>query len=217
MIVFYLYSLFMQNIPPDFLQSVIKYGYLIIFVLVFLQEVGFPNPIPNELVMVFSGYLGYTGMLKIPLVILVALFGDLLGSGILYAVFFFFGKTIMAHKPRWLPISQKKIDKLSMKFKKQGLTAVIIGRLSPFIRGYVSVLMGLMNFPAKKYVWVLCGTAVFWAFFYVMTGFLIGPYWKLVSTYKAYWMLLPVFMLLLIGLLLGIKKVFVRLQTNKLK
>jgi len=39
----------------------------------------------------------------------------------------------------------------------------------------------------------------------------------LVSTYKAYWMLLPVFMLLLIGLLLGIKKVFVRLQTNKLK
>ena len=205
----------MQNIPPDFLQSVIKYGYLIIILLVFLQEVGFPNPIPNELVMVFSGYLCYTGMLKVPLVILVALLGDLLGSGILYAVFFFFGKKIMKKKPRWLPISQKKIDKLAAKFQKQGISAVIIGRLSPFIRGYVSVLMGMMNYPAKKYLWILVGTAIFWACFYVLTGYLIGPYWKLASTYKAYWMLLPVFMLLLIGLLLGLRKVFARLQTKK--
>ena len=206
----------MQNIPPDFLQSVIKYGYLIIILLVFLQEVGFPNPIPNELVMVFSGYLCYTGMLKVPFVILVALLGDLLGSGILYAVFFFFGKKIMKKKPRWLPISQKKIDKLAAKFQKQGISAVIIGRLSPFIRGYVSVLMGLMNYPAKKYLWILVGTAIFWACFYVLTGYLIGPYWKLVSTYKAYWMLLPVFMLLLIGLLLGLRKVYARLQTKKI-
>ena len=205
----------MQNIPPDFLQSVIKYGYLIIILLVFLQEVGFPNPIPNELVMVFSGYLCYTGMLKVPFVILVALLGDLLGSGILYAVFYFFGKKIMKKKPRWLPISQKKIDKLAAKFQKQGISAVIIGRLSPFIRGYVSVLMGIMNYPAKKYSWILVGTAIFWACFYVLTGYLIGPYWKLVSTYKAYWMLLPVFMLLLIGLLLGLRKVFARLQTKK--
>ena len=205
----------MQNIPPDFLQSIIKYGYLIIILLVFLQEVGFPNPIPNELVMVFSGYLCYTGMLKVPFVILVALLGDLLGSGILYAVFYFFGKKIMKKKPRWLPISQKKIDKLAAKFQKQGISAVIIGRLSPFIRGYVSVLMGMMNYPAKKYLWILVGTAIFWACFYVLTGYLIGPYWKLVSTYKAYWMLLPVFMLLLIGLLLGLRKVFARLQTKK--
>jgi len=206
----------MQNIPPEFVQNVIKYGYLIIFILIFLQEVGFPNPIPNELVMVFSGYLGFIGMLHIPYVILAAVFGDLLGSGILYTVFYFFGKTIMEHKPRWLPISQKKIDKLSAKLQNQGFSVVIIGRLSPFIRGYVSVLMGLMNYPAKKFVWVLVGTAIFWACFYVMTGFLIGPYWKYVSTYEAYWALIPVVMLLIIGLLLGIRQVFIKLRNKKI-
>lgn len=205
----------MQNIPPEFVQNVIKYGYLIIFILIFLQEVGFPNPIPNELVMVFSGYLGFTGMLHIPFVILAALFGDLLGSGILYTVFFFFGKTIMKQKPRWLPISQKKIDKISDKLKNQGFSVVIIGRLSPFIRGYVSVLMGLMNYPAKKFIWVLLGTAVFWACFYVITGFIIGPYWKYVSTYEAYWALIPVVMLLFIGLLLSIRQVVVKLHNKK--
>jgi membrane protein DedA with SNARE-associated domain len=200
----------MQNIPPDFILNVVKYGYLIIIVLVFLQEVGFPNPIPNELVMVFSGYLGFAGLLKVPFVILAAMAGDLFGSSILYAVFYFFGKSIMEHKPRWLPISQKKIDKLSANFQRKGISAVIIGRLAPFIRGYVSVLMGMMNYPARKYAWILSTTAVFWACFYVLTGYLIGPYWKLVSTYKAYWGLLPVFMLLCIGFLLAMRQLFVK-------
>lgn len=205
----------MQAIPPDFLFSVVKYGYLIILVLVFLQEVGFPNPIPNELVMLFSGYLGYIGMLKVPIIILAAMFGDLLGSGILFTVFFFFGKSIMGHKPKWIPISEKKIEKLSLKFQQQGASAVVIGRLSPFIRGYVSVLMGLMNYPARKYVWILSSTAVFWSCFYVMTGFLFGPYWKLVSEYKSYWGLLPVLMFVFIGILMAIKYLITKLLGKK--
>ena len=173
----------MQNIPPDFIQNIVKYGYLIIVLLVFLQEVGFPNPIPNELVLIFSGYLCFTGMLNILMVILSAMVGDLLGSGILFSVFFFFGRGIIKRKPRWVPISQKKLHKISLLLQNKGLTGIIIGRLSPFIRGYVSVLMGLINFPAKKYVVVLIVTAIFWACFYVFTGFLIGPYWNLLSGY----------------------------------
>lgn len=175
----------MQNIPPDFILKIVKYGYLIIVMMVFLQEVGFPNPIPNELVLLLSGYLSFTGMLKIQLVILAAVLGDLLGSGILFSVFFFFGKTIMKRKPRWLPVSQRKLHKLSLKLQHKGFAAILIGRLLPFVRGYVSVLMGLMNFPAKKYSLVLLLTAIFWSCFYVSTGFLIGPYWRLLSGYIA--------------------------------
>jgi len=173
----------MQNIPTDFVQNIVKYGYLIIIMLVFLQEVGFPNPIPNEFVLLFSGYLGFTGMLNIPLVLLSAIAGDLLGSGILFSLFFLFGKTIMKRKPRWFPISHKKIHKLSQLLQHKGITGVLIGRISPFIRGYVSVLMGLINFPAKRYFLVLLTTSIFWACFYVLTGYLLGPYWSLFSDY----------------------------------
>ena len=48
--------------PDEVMQYIVKYGYLAIFVLVFLQEVGAPNPIPNELVLVLSGYLTFMGL-----------------------------------------------------------------------------------------------------------------------------------------------------------
>ena len=171
----------MQNIPSEFISSLLHHGYLIIFLLVFLQEVGVPNPIPNELVLIFSGYLGYTGMLNAVWVILSAFAGDMLGSGILFTLFFIFGKTIMARKPRWIPISKKKLDNLSRKIQRRGFTGVFIGRVSPFIRGYVAVLLGLMNYPVRNYAVILPSTAFLWAGFYVMAGFVAGPYWQTVS------------------------------------
>jgi hypothetical protein len=35
--------------PEEVVAYITKYGYLTIFILVFLQETGMPNPFPNEL------------------------------------------------------------------------------------------------------------------------------------------------------------------------
>jgi membrane protein DedA with SNARE-associated domain len=43
--------------PPELILYITKYGYIAIFVLIFLQEIGAPNPIPNEFVLLYSGYL----------------------------------------------------------------------------------------------------------------------------------------------------------------
>lgn len=173
----------MQQLSSDFIQNLSQYGYLIIFLLVFLQEVGVPSPLPNELVLLFSGYMAYSGKLHIIYIILSALSGDILGSTILFTVFYFFGKRIMANKPRWIPIPEAKLAKLSDKLQKMGITGVFLGRLSPFIRGYVSVLCGLMNYVPRRYALIISITAPVWASFYVISGFLLGPYWKSVSHY----------------------------------
>lgn len=172
-----------HNIPSGFLDDILQYGYLIIFLLVFLQEVGVPNPIPNELVLIFSGYLGFIGMLNPLLIIASAFAGDVLGSGILYSVFFLFGKNIMIRKPRWIPISDQKLEKLSRKIRNNGFGGVFLGRVTPFMRGYVAVLLGLMNYPIRKYAGVLLSTALLWAGFYTGVGYALGPYWKSFSGY----------------------------------
>ena len=173
----------MQQLSSDFIHHLSEYGYMIIFLLVFLQEVGVPSPLPNELVLLFSGYMAYLGKLHILYIILSALSGDILGSAILFTVFFFFGKRIMENKPRWIPIPEAKLAKLSERLQKMGITGVFLGRLSPFIRGYVSVLCGLMNYAPRRYSLIIAITAPVWASFYVITGFLLGPYWKSVSHY----------------------------------
>ena len=42
-----------------------RYGYLAIFCLVLLQELGVPNPVTNEFVLLFSGYLAFSGVLSL--------------------------------------------------------------------------------------------------------------------------------------------------------
>jgi membrane protein DedA with SNARE-associated domain len=169
---------FMLN---EILYNISQYGYLAIFLLVFLQEVGVPSPIPNELLLIFCGYLSFTGILNLPLVLLLVLAADLLSSGILYVVFYFFGQFIFRNKPRWLPISEQKIDRLTQKLNVSGQSSIFIGRLTPFIKGYVTVLCGLLRISPKKYLITALVTSIIWTLFYVGGGFLIGPYWNLIS------------------------------------
>ena len=50
---------------PTLSAYIVKYGYMAIFSLVFLQEIGVPNPVPNEVVLLFSGYLASVGKLDL--------------------------------------------------------------------------------------------------------------------------------------------------------
>ena len=155
-----------------------KYGYLGVFILVFLQEVGAPNPFPNELVLLFSGYLTFTGILKLPLVILAAFSADIIGTSILHTVFYFFGAYILGHKPPWLPLPINAINKLKFRLSEKGLRGIYICRLTPFIRGYTSVISGLLQVKHKVFLPMALITATIWSSVYVITGRLLGPIWS---------------------------------------
>jgi membrane protein DedA with SNARE-associated domain len=157
-----------------------QYSYLAIFLLIFLQEVGLPSPFPNELVLIFSGYLTYNGVFKLPLVILIALSGDILAGGILFLLFYFFGNVILQRKPKWLLLPQKKLEHISEKINNSGQSGIFIGRLTPLIRGYVAVLCGLLHVLPGKYSITLLTTSTIWAAAYICCGYLMGPYWNLI-------------------------------------
>jgi len=165
------------------IQYINHYGYTAIFILIFLQEIGVPNPVPNELVLLFSGYLTYTHVLFLPYVLLSAITADLIGATILYGTFYFFGAYILSHKPKWLPISTAKINSLSQKVSTGGIKSVFLGRLTPFIRGYVSVIAGLLQIKPRQYLAVIVSTAMLVCGAYIIAGRLLGPYWALVAAH----------------------------------
>jgi len=166
-----------------------QYGYVAIIALIFLQEIGIPSPIPNEFVLVFSGYLAFTGVLNISWVILSAIVGDLLASFILFEAFYFFGKVILERKPKWIPISKEKMDKMNVRMQESGQTGTFIGRLTPFIKGYVSVLSGLLRMSQKKYGLTLLSTSIIWSAAYVSFGYFIGPQ---LNKYTTFLYIIPV-------------------------
>lgn len=201
--------------PTELISTISQYGYLAIFLFIFLQEIGFPSPIPNEMVLLFSGYLAFMGVLYFPIIIIVTLISDFLAGSVLYTVFYFFGNYILSNIPKWIPFPSKKIEKISERIKTQGHSSVFVGRLTPFIRGYVSVISGLFQLPPKKYGTILISTASIWSFVYVSAGFLIGPYWKFitkreVSDVEFYITLITSIIIIIVAAFLLVKKYLVR-------
>lgn len=167
--------------PEEVVSFIMRYGYLAIFILVFLQETGMPNPFPNELLLIFSGYLSSIGVLFFPFVIIAAVCADFTGTNILYFVFYKTGSYIMVKKPRWFPLSTVMIEKLKSKINSGGKISIVVLRLTPFTRGYVSVIAGLLQIKHKVFIPIALITAITWASVYVTVGYFTGPFWKTIN------------------------------------
>lgn len=187
--------------PESIIQYISEYGYLAIFLLIMFQEVGIPTPIPNELLMLFTGYLVYAHVLHPYIAVLVGV-ADLLAGTILYSVFYFFGNVILKKEHRWLPISQERITKLTKKFNERGTKSIFIARLSPFIRGYVAVICGLSHYKPRIFIILLAVASALWSSFYLTVGYFLGPYWDSVQAHMdhiEYFLLaIPIIFLLVI-------------------
>jgi membrane protein DedA with SNARE-associated domain len=158
-----------------------RYGYVAIFLFVLLQELGVPNPVTNEFVLLFSGYLAFSGVLNLWLVFLTAVSADCIGTTILYAVFYAFGEYIMNHRPRWFPLSPADIDRIVHTISERQQWGIYVGRLIPFLRGYVSVAAGLLAIRPKIFLPAVIVSAITWSGGYVIAGRLLGPYWEQVA------------------------------------
>ncbi|MEI8204569.1 MAG: DedA family protein [Bacteroidota bacterium] len=171
--------------PSELIKFITEYGYYAIFILIFLQEIGVPNPIPSEAILIFSGYLIFNGILSFPFVFLVVVLADFMGTNLLFFIFYFFGLYIIQHKPKWIPISEKTIVKFSKKISKGGLWTVFIGRLTPYLRGYTSVFTGLLHIEPRKFLPIALLSAVTWCIVCLSIGIILGPsYNSSVHTYE---------------------------------
>jgi membrane protein DedA with SNARE-associated domain len=159
-----------------FIQGVEQYGYLAIFLFVFMQEIGFPSPIPNEYVLLFSGYMSSVGMLNIVFVIGVIVTADIVAGLLLFELFYRAGKALHHIKrPTWIYSMIERLVTLKIRIQQSGLKGTIVGRLTPFIRGWVVVICGLSHMPRSLFGKMLIGTTCVWTIAYVGVGYFIGP------------------------------------------
>ena len=158
--------------PPTLSAYIIKYGYIAIFSLVFLQEIGVPNPVPNELVLLFSGYLTSTGKLDFITVLITVVAADTIGSSLLYMTFYYFGQRALQKWPHIIPTS--KLAYLTARVSHQDRWSIYVGRLIPFIRGYTAVAAGLLKIPPSIFLPAILLSALTWSGGYVLAGKLLG-------------------------------------------
>ncbi|MGA1978128.1 MAG: VTT domain-containing protein [Bacteroidales bacterium] len=198
-------------------QFITEHGYAAVFLLVFLQEIGMPNPLPNELLLLLSGYLSYNKIFLFPMVILTAFFADFTGTNILYFTFYTAGTMLIKKIPKWFPFSRETLEHLTYKIDRGGYAAIFLLRLTPFTRGYTSVITGILRVKPGVFLPVAFLSAAIWSSAYITAGYLMGPSWNITSLSAGCVKYLILAALSAILLLIILKNFFNKVKKHKVK
>src|SRR5262249_42815355 len=157
---------------PTLSEYIATYGYIAIFSLVFVQEIGVPNPVPNEVVLLFSGYLTSVGKLDVISVLITVTAADTMASSLLYVIFYTVGQRLLQKWPRVIPTHL--LTCFATRVSHQDRWSIYVGRLMPFVRGYTAVAAGLLKIPPGIFLPAVLVSALTWSSGYVMAGKLLG-------------------------------------------
>ena len=160
------------------------YGYLGLFLLSVLSSACIP--IPSEVAYGFAGAActtALTGHAQFSLwaVIVVGTIGSLVGAVIAYEVGRSAGRTIVDRWGKWLLLSHRDLDSSERWFEKYGDVSVLVGRVIPVVRSFISVPAGIAEMKRGRFaVLTTIGSAV-WVALIASLGYAAGKNWNHVS------------------------------------
>ncbi len=156
------------------------YGYLAIFLLMVLESACIP--VPSELIMTFGGALaaGAVPGTKLNLigVIIAGVAGNVVGSYIAWAAGRYGGQALVRRPGRRGWIREHDLDRATRWFDRYGGRAVLIGRLLPVIRTFISLPAGFADMnPVRFGVYTTIG-CIPWTAALAYAGYAVGSNWQ---------------------------------------
>ena len=143
-------------------------------------------PLPSEIIMTFAGYVVYEGKMAFWGVILVGTIGNLVGSLIAYYVGWWGGRPLLEKYGKYILITHNKLNLADEWFEKYGHEAVLISRMLPGLRTFISLPAGITHMNLKKFILYTVVGSLPWCFVLTYIGVLMGPNWTTIESYFRY-------------------------------
>jgi membrane protein DedA with SNARE-associated domain len=131
---------------------ILSWGYLAVFLLTVAESACIP--IPSELTLGVGGALAsgaalgaHHHHLNLALVIAVGSVGSVVGSFVAYAVGRTGGRAFVDRFGKYLLLTHKDLDRAEAWFTRRGDSAVLVGRVVPVVRTFISLPAGLAEMP----------------------------------------------------------------------
>jgi membrane protein DedA with SNARE-associated domain len=138
-------------------------------------------PISSEITFGFAGVLAFQGHLNLVLVIVIGSLAELAGSYVSYSVGRVGGRPLVDRLGKFALITRKDIDRAERFLAGRGRWTVVVGRMLPVIRAFISIVAGLVEVPAGQFgLLSLLGTVIYATVLSVI-GYEVGSAWHSVS------------------------------------
>jgi membrane protein DedA with SNARE-associated domain len=178
----------LASVSASFTAQVAHHGVYAVFGLMAIDAV---FPAFSELVMLYAGAVA-AGVF--PAAHGVTLFGSRIGFGagalvvlalagtlgyfagalVGWGIGLYGGRPLLERRGRWFHLSPERLDRAEAWFERWGNLGVLLGRITPVVRSFVSIPAGIFEMPLVPYaVLTLIGSAV-WAFAFAGAGYGLG-------------------------------------------
>jgi len=170
---------------------VAAHGLVAIFALMLVDAV---FPAGSELVMVYGGALatgaiagsgigafghvvaaGWQGYLTAALA---GTIGYLVGAVLGWLIGVYGGRPLLERHGSLLHLGPDRLERADRWFERRGDSAVLIGRVTPFVRSFVSIPAGAARMPLGRYVLLTLVGSAAWAFALAAVGWGVGASYR---------------------------------------
>jgi membrane protein DedA with SNARE-associated domain len=182
----------LAGVSSSFTSQVANHGVYAVFALMAIDAV---FPAFSELVMLYAGavaagvfpaahgvtlfgaHVGF-GVGAFVLLALAGTVGYLVGALVGWAIGAYGGRPLLERRGRWLHLPPERLDRAEAWFGRWGNLGVLIGRVTPVVRSFVSIPAGIFEMRLAPYtVLTLVGSAV-WAFAFAGAGYGLGSSYR---------------------------------------
>lgn len=147
-------------------------GIVLVFVLMAAESCGIP--FPSEVIMPFAGFLAAQGHISLTGVIIAGTLGNVVGSLVAYGLAARFGRRLLLGPGRRVGIAATHLDLADRWFERHGLLAVLVGRVLPVVRTYISFPAGLAHVEPVRFTLLTALGALPWSIALAAGGYAIG-------------------------------------------
>lgn len=177
---------FMLTIIIDYLAQIITavistLGYPGVFLLMAAESCGIP--MPSEIIMPFAGWLVLLGKLNFWWVVIIGTLGNLAGSVAAYWIGRAGGRPLLEKYGKYVLLSHHDLDVADDWFKKYGDITVLIGRLLPVVRTYISFPAGVAEMSQQKFIFYTTLGVIPWSILFTWLGLKMGEHWTSVREF----------------------------------
>ena len=160
-------------------QFVATYGLLAVFLLMVGESCGLP--FPSEVIMPTAGLLAAGGHMNLVAAIIAGAAANLVGSLIADVLAARFGEPLLLGPGRYVGIRRHHLEMADGWFQRWGLPAVLIGRVLPVIRTYISFPAGLARINLTWFSVLTFVGALPWVAALALVGYLLGKNYDRIS------------------------------------
>ena len=165
--------------PHWLVAAFARYGYAVVVVGVFLENVGIP--VPGETVVLAAGFFARRHVLRLAIVIPCAIVAAIAGDNFGYWIGKRRGRAFAERYGRWIGINRKRLDHAETYFRKNGPKAIFFARFISGIRVVAAIFAGVSGIAWPRFFAYNAAGAVAWGTTIASLGYFFGNSWPLLE------------------------------------